>query len=224
MVSSDTLVVGVAASGRTSQWRPSLGELTWITELRADDSGGIYLLTAPPSRLVKYDTLGRKLWDLALDRSVVCVDGCLYLQGDTVLIASPRDRLMISYSRSGELLGQDTVLSSSTRTTGAHATVFKPGIGFVGSDTRGNLILLDRGGNEVDRWYMPQHGFLLDFTVDPLGRWYLIWSDGRMEVYSADRTLLRTLETPPNGRLFEIRYGTFYVRTNWAMIRIRLGL
>jgi hypothetical protein len=224
MISSDTSVAGVTASGTKWKWPLSIGELSWITALRADDSGGIYLLTTPPSRLMKYDTLGRKLWDLALDQSVVCNENCLYLLGDTVLIADVWARTMISYTRNGELLGEEKVLSPSTPTAGAHATVFKPGIGFVGSDTKGNLILLDRDGNEVDRWYLAQHGYVRDFAMDASGRWYLSWSDGRLEVYSADRKYLRTLENPGNGMQFEFRYGALYVKSDWAMIRMQIGL
>lgn len=226
VVSADTSVLKITASGKASSWRYSAGDMDWAMGLRVDDSGQVYMLMGPSrSRVVKYDGLGRLQWEVPLPDARLCTEDCLQMKRDTILVWNEGEQIQSRISKDGKLLREDRIPFRTMYMKQVQATLSNQEIGFIGGDSFKELIALDPIGNVVYRWNPVRHDFpiLSQFTMDSDGRWFLIWGDGRMEIYSTDRGLLRTIPAPRGLRRIEYRRGALYVEADWALLRFPFG-
>lgn len=226
-VLSDTSVLKVTRSSVVPKWamtregRLSVGR---PLGLGADDSGGLYIFSDVYSKLVKYDTLGSPQWEYALPGLHMDMDDCFYVKGDTLIVWSRFDQILVKISRQGVLLSQDTVGFKPGPVTGPEVLFFDPEVGVVGVNETMEIFPLDLAGKPVDHWSPTPHGVLRDFAVDERGRWYLLWDDRRIEVFSPERKLLRTIGVPENVYRIKSRHGMLYAEVTVYNYLIRLRL
>ncbi len=224
---ADTGILEVAASGPRMKWSyngESYFDPRRLVGLAADGSGGIYLVSNVSPTVRKYDTRGLLQWESGLTEMFLDWDDCIYVKRDSLMVWSRVKQVLSKLSLDGALLRQDTLHFSPDTVSGADYLFFDPETGPVGlSETRG-LFLLDRNGKPVDHWKPEQHGTLRDFAMDERGRWYLLWSDGRIEVYSADRKPVQTIAVPENVFRIRYRYGILYASAEEDLVRIFPGI
>jgi hypothetical protein len=228
ILNGDTTVQRVSASGRKLEWGLSL-DMSRVSDIRIGSDGGVYVLMAPPLRLAKYDTLGRRQWETPLPDIGDCAQGCeqtdLRLRGshDSLMVWSSRDRVATWISPAGAILAKDTVLRNLLPMAGWSDPEFTPETGIF-LKYGPNLTFLDREGNEMSHWSPTAYGGLSELARDPEGRWYLLWTEKRIDVYSADRELLETILLKDNGMRLRYRYNAIYVNIGSSLVRIRTGL
>ena len=177
-----------------------------------------------PLRVARYDSTGRLLWvtPLPYDRDISFE---LHVDGDTALVWAQEQRVMNHLDRiSGRLVRQDTLLKSFVPPTGLSYPSYKPGIGFF-VNTFDGITFLDRNGTVTSRWDPEVHQYLRDFTRDPLGRWYVSWSTGELDVYSPERVFLQPILVGAQNDL-AFRRGGLYAQPfpGSNLVRITTGL
>jgi hypothetical protein len=87
---------------------------------------------------------------------------------------------------------------------------YKPGIGFF-TKTLDGIRFHDRDGRDTAVWKPESREYLRDFTRDESGRWYVSWSSGIVDVFSADRALLGSILARGSGKLL-YRNGALYMQ------------
>jgi hypothetical protein len=229
ILNGDTTVERLSSSGMKTEWSLSQ-DMSWVSDIRIGSDGGVYVLTAPPLRLVKYDTLGKRRWETPLPDIGDCAQGCsqtdLRLRGsrDSLVIWSGMDRVATWISPEGAVLAQDTVLRNLLPMAGWLDPEFSPETGIFLRDGLGTLSFLDPEGNEISNWSPTAHGAIGEIARDPEGRWYVLWSENRIDVYGPDRMLMETVLLEGSGRRLRYRYGAIYVDVGSSLVRIRTGL
>ncbi len=227
-VQSDTSVLELSPAGLRPKWtftaRGYFDSLGLVAGLAVDGSGGIYLLSLEYNKVFKYDTLGRREWEAALPKmEMFAPDISLYLKRDTLIIWTEMDQILTKVSTSGDLISQDTVRFAPGPTSGPEVLEFDPEVGPVGLNRNMEIFPLDLEGKPVDHWSPTPHGYLRDFAVDEHGGWYLLWDDGRIEVFSAGKELVRTIGVPDTVYDIRCRHGILYMHVGGALVRMNPG-
>jgi hypothetical protein len=196
--------------GADSKWFDPLSADSPYRQIRIDPEGGVYLLYRNPLRVGKSDSAGNSLWltPLPFDRDVAFT---LHMVRDSLYVWAEEERIMTYLGKNGRILGQDTLLKSYLPPTGMSYPSYKPGIGFF-TNTVDGIRFHDRDGRDTAVWKPESREYLRDFTRDESGRWYVSWSSGIVDVFSADRALLGSILAGGSGDLL-YRNGALYMQT-----------
>lgn len=215
----------IPVAAAAARFADTLADAFAFKQIKADGKGGVYLLEPMPLRVAHYDSAGRLLWvtPLPYDRDVSFE---LHVNGDTALVWVEEQRVMNHLDRtSGRLVRQDTLLKSFVPPpNGFDYPSYKPGIGFY-VNTIDGINFLDRNGKITSRWEPQVHEYLRDFTRDPLGRWYVSWSTGELDVYTAEKDFLQPILVVAQLDLTYWRGGLYgQAFPGSALVRITTGL
>jgi hypothetical protein len=216
-------VIHLESPGGITKWADPISMEYMSKPIVVEPSGAaVYMMYRTPLRVGKVDAAGQKQWvtTLPFDRDVAFT---LHQGGDSLYVWAQEERVMTYLDKQGRILGQDTLLRNLSLPNLMLYPEYKPGIGFYVKSSEG-LRFLDREGLTTSLWKPEMREYLWDFTRDDLGRWYISWSTGVVDVFTPDRALLGSILDAGQGDLL-YRNGALYVLTleGFVLKRIHPG-